>query len=201
MITGDIKRLVEENTLGLVATVTPDGAPAVSPKATVVVLDETRLAFSNLRSPKTIRNISVNPAVELNFVDVFRRQAARITGTARYVGQGTPECDDLMQRFSAWQDLQSRMKGIVVIDVTQAQLILSPAYDNGAKEDDMRRAWLETYTKLHGGVIGGLDHVQHALSHDLAYFARGYSSLRSGLRGHAAMRRAAFAALECCEQT
>ena len=38
-------KLIEENTIGLVATVTPDGFPAVSPKATMIVLDGTHIAF------------------------------------------------------------------------------------------------------------------------------------------------------------
>ena len=74
------KKLIKENTIGLVATVTPDGYPAVSPKATTIVLDSTHLAFIDLRSPKTKRNIKANPFVELNYIDVFRRQACRIKG-------------------------------------------------------------------------------------------------------------------------
>ena len=111
MLSTKMRALIEENTLGLVATVTPDGRPAVSPKATTVVVDERRLAFSNLRSPNTVRNIRANPAVELNFIDVFRRQACRVAGTARYVERGDPRFDELMPLFSAWSDLVERMQG------------------------------------------------------------------------------------------
>ena len=53
MLTKEMEKLIKENTIGLVATVTPDGYPAVSPKATTIVLDSTHLAFIDLRSPKT----------------------------------------------------------------------------------------------------------------------------------------------------
>ena len=39
---------------GAVATVNADGTPAVSPKATFVVVDDQRVAFGNIRSPATV---------------------------------------------------------------------------------------------------------------------------------------------------
>ena len=60
MITARMRRLIEENTIGFVATVTPDGAPSVSPKGTMVVLDDAHVAFADIRSPQTVRNIRAN---------------------------------------------------------------------------------------------------------------------------------------------
>ena len=79
MLTSEMRRLINENTIGLVATVTPEGKPAVSPKATSVVLSPSEIAFLDIRSPKTRQNIKANPNVELNYVDVFRRKACRLT--------------------------------------------------------------------------------------------------------------------------
>ena len=55
MLTPEMKTLIEENTLGLVATVTPDGKPAVSPKATTVVLspNEIAVSYTHLTLPTT----------------------------------------------------------------------------------------------------------------------------------------------------
>ena len=80
MLTKRMEKLIKENTIGLVATITPDGYPAVSPKATTVVLDSTHLAFIDLRSPKTKRNIKANPSVELNYIDVFDARPAGLKG-------------------------------------------------------------------------------------------------------------------------
>ena len=151
MITGEMKQIIEENTVGLVATIDPEGFPAVSPKGTMLVLDERTLAFSNIRSPQTIRNIEMNSAVEINFFDPFRRQACRLRGRAVYAEKGSTRFEALRPLFAAkWDAFIPRMRGFVVVDVERAQIVLSPVYDDGAKEADLRKQWLETYSGLHG---------------------------------------------------
>jgi len=46
-----MKRVVEEQRLGFVATVCPDGTPNLSPKGTTAVWDDDHLVFANIRSP------------------------------------------------------------------------------------------------------------------------------------------------------
>ncbi len=46
----DMKRVVLEQRLGFVATVTPDGRPNLSPKGTTTVLDDERLLFEDILS-------------------------------------------------------------------------------------------------------------------------------------------------------
>ena len=149
MITTEMRRLIEENTIGLVATVTSDGFPSVSPKGTTVYIDGTHVDFSDLRSPGTVRNIQHQPAVELNFLDIFRRQACRLRGIARYHKRGAAQFTELLPRFQTWEALAERMRGIVVVEVSKAELILSPAYDAGGTEVALRQQWLEYYTRLH----------------------------------------------------
>ena len=148
MLTPEMTALIRENTLALVATVTPEGEPAVSPKATVVVLGAARLAFSDLRSPGTKRNLAANPACELAFVDVFRRKAVRVRGQGRYHARDTAEFDALMPHFAVWDDLQPRMQGIFDIAVARAEMVLSPAYDVGAEEATLAAGWLARYRSL-----------------------------------------------------
>ena len=128
----EMRRLIEENTLGLVATVTPDGAPNVWPKATTVVLDDRHLVFSDLRSPRTVANSRANPRVEINYVDIFRRLAVRVTGTAQYHPRSGPRYAGLLAHYADRGPLVERMRGFVEVEVTAAQLIRSPAYDMGA---------------------------------------------------------------------
>ena len=73
MLTDDMKRIIQEYPLGFVATAAPDGTPNVSPKGTFIVLDDQTIAFGEIRSPGTIRNLRVNPRLEVNFVDPFVR--------------------------------------------------------------------------------------------------------------------------------
>ena len=145
MLTKEMEKLIKENTIGLVATVTPDGYPAVSPKATTIVLDSTHLAFIDLRSPKTKRNIKANPFVELNYIDVFRRQACRIKGKATYIERDDKKFDGMSKNFIAWSSLFEKAKGVFVVEILNAQKILSPAYDDGADEELLKSEWLAKY--------------------------------------------------------
>lgn len=148
MLTKEMEKLIKENTIGLVATVTPDGYPAVSPKATTIILDSNHLAFINLRSPKTARNIKANPSVELNYIDVFRRRACRIMGRATYIEREDKKFNEMSKNFTAWSSLLKKAKGIFVVEVLNAQEILSPAYDDGADEETLKTEWLAKYQTL-----------------------------------------------------
>jgi predicted pyridoxine 5'-phosphate oxidase superfamily flavin-nucleotide-binding protein len=55
MLSPDMKRIIEQQRLGFVATAAPDGTPNLSPKGTFVVLDDATIAFGEIRSPGTIR--------------------------------------------------------------------------------------------------------------------------------------------------
>ncbi len=145
VITPAMRQLIERNTVGFVATVTPEGKPAVSPKGTSVVLDEKTIAFGDLRSPGTLRNLARNPAVEINYLDVLSRKAVRLSGTARHVARGTRAFDELLPRFQAWSALVPRLRGVVIVDVVAASLIASPVYDIGATEEDLRKHWSMFY--------------------------------------------------------
>ena len=83
MLTAEMKKLISEHRAGMVATVNDDGTPSVSPKATFVILNDTTIAFGNLRSPGTIKNIGKRSAAEVCFIDVLARKAVRVSGTAR----------------------------------------------------------------------------------------------------------------------
>ena len=97
MLTPDMKRVIEEQRLGFAATAAPDGTPNVSPKGTFVVLDDRTIAFGEIRSPGTIRNLRANPRIEVNFVDVFVRKD-RVGGPARPQSQGGHSCDPSLDR-------------------------------------------------------------------------------------------------------
>ena len=88
MLTPDMKRIIEEQRLGFVATAAADGTPNVSPKGTFVVLDDVTIAFGEIRSPGTIRNLRVNARIEVNFVDPFVRRGYRFAGTATSLSAG-----------------------------------------------------------------------------------------------------------------
>jgi predicted pyridoxine 5'-phosphate oxidase superfamily flavin-nucleotide-binding protein len=81
-LTPDMQRVVLEQSLGFVATVTPDGRPNLSPKGTTTVFDANHLMFADVASPQTVANLASNPNVEVNVVDPIVRKGYRFKGTA-----------------------------------------------------------------------------------------------------------------------
>jgi uncharacterized protein len=146
MLTPDMKRIIQEQRLGFVATADRDGVPNVSPKGTFVVLDDETIAFGEIRSPGTIGNLRINPRIEVNFVDPFVRKGYRFAGTAIVVERGDGTFDTLLGRFRS--ALAPRMRAIVTITVTKALPLTSPVYDDGATEPELRRAWTTRFRKL-----------------------------------------------------
>ena len=148
-LTPPMKQLIENYTAGAVATVNEDGLPAVSPKATFVVVEDDCIAFGNIRSPGTVANIRLCPEVEVNFIDVLTRRAVRVRGTAQILDKETEGGQRLMPFFEAlWAPYIELMDNFVSIAITRAELILSPAYEVGHTAEDLRRVNLEKLSKL-----------------------------------------------------
>ena len=148
MLTEEMKALIRAFSAGSVATVNADGTPSVSPKATFVILDDETLAFGNLRSPGTLVNLRANPAVEVCFTDVLARKAVRVTGTAFIVDKSKAP-QHVWDAFNeAWADYVPYMPEFVVIKVSAVDLILSPAYDFGSTETELKAVNLERLKRL-----------------------------------------------------
>jgi len=86
MLSDTLQDFVNEWKLGHIATMGPDG-PNVSPKGTFQALDAARIAFAEIRSPNTMRNLDHDDRVEVNMVDVFSRKGARFRGNADHRSQ------------------------------------------------------------------------------------------------------------------
>jgi len=141
ILTADMQRVIEQQRLAYVATVCPDGTPNVSPKGTLAVWDDDTLIFADIRSPRTVANLRANPAVEINVVDPLLRKGYRFKGT------GTVHADDAKfiagMEFFRMRGVASPIRAIVLVTVTRALPVISPAYDQGASEDEVRARWLE----------------------------------------------------------
>ena len=146
MLTADMKRTIQEQRLGFIATIGHDGAPSLSPKGTFVVLDDDTIAFGDIRSPGTLRNLMADPRVEVNFVDPFVRKGYRLAGTATVVRRDDETFDALLDQLQS--SLASRIRAIVTITVTRALPLTSPVYDSGQSEASVRRAWTARFRAL-----------------------------------------------------
>jgi predicted pyridoxine 5'-phosphate oxidase superfamily flavin-nucleotide-binding protein len=150
ILTEEMQRVVNEQRLGFVATVCPDGTPNLSPKGTTTVWDEDHLIFADIHSPTTIENLRHNPALEINVIDHFVRKGFRFKGTATLHSEGTMFESAL--DFYRQRGTTNAIKTIVLMHVTSARPLISPAYDRGPSEEEVRAKWETYYTSLHRDV-------------------------------------------------
>ena len=154
ILTDDMQRVVREQSLGFVATVCPDGTPNLSPKGTLTVWDDDHLVFADIRSPATLRNLRINPAVEINVVDPIVRKGYRFKGTATVVDRGQLK-DEVREFYSSrWIDTgksrgELELRSFVLIRVEEALPLVSPSYDDPkVTEEEVRAAWWKHHQSL-----------------------------------------------------
>lgn len=141
ILTDTMKRFIEEQRLGYVATVSPDGTPNLSPKGTTAVWDDDHLIFFDICSPGTVANLRGNPAVEINVVDVFSGKGFRFKGCAEVVSEGPrfEQALDFYRRRGGKFSVGSRprINAAVFVRVERARPLVSPAYELGETESEI----------------------------------------------------------------
>jgi len=129
--------MVAEVGLAYVATVSPDGLPNLSPKGTLKVIDEHTLAFGDLASPGTMRNLEHTPYVDINVVDVFRRRGYRFRGRAE-ISDDPALVAFLREGLGADYPLRRAVR----VTVEETRSLISPIYwVTGASEDEVIEIW------------------------------------------------------------
>ena len=145
----DMRRVVAEQSLAFFATVNADGTPNLSPKGTIRCWGDHELVFAHVHSPGTVRNLRTNPAIEINVVDPIVRKGYRFRGQGRVVESG-PEWEDVLVMYrETTVRADERIKAVVIIDVSAAEPLTSPAYDLGMSEDEVRGQWMERWRGLY----------------------------------------------------
>jgi uncharacterized protein len=142
VLTEEMQRVVRTQRLGFIATVCPDGTPNLSPKGTTNVWDDDHLVFADIRSPGTVSNLRHNPALEINVVDVVLRKGYRFKGTAEVLTDG-PLYEEALALYRK-PGVRFPIRSIVMVKVERALPLISPVYDLGLTEDEVRSKW-QTY--------------------------------------------------------
>ena len=145
ILTEDMRRVVDEQHLGYVATVCPDGTPNLSPKGSLAVWDDDHLVFADIDSPGTVDNLRRNPAVEINVVDPLTRLGYRFKGTATIYEGGAMYEEGLV--FYAGRGVTLPIHALVLIHVDRAFTLVSPAYDHSSAES-IRTRWVAYWRQL-----------------------------------------------------
>ena len=148
IVTEQMKAIAANHPVGIVGTVNADGTPNVSPKGTMVVLDDDSIVFGEIASPGTLANLRARPAMEINFVDVLARRCFRAKGLAEATPRGDAEFQDLLPHFDRWGELAERIRHIVRLRVTRALVVATPAYALGLTEEELKAQWKAHFAAL-----------------------------------------------------
>ena len=143
IITEKIKNFVNFQKLGYVATISADNTPNLSPKGTIIVLDESSLAFADIHSPQTVENLKRNPSIEINVVDPFSRRGYRFKGIAEIISTGD-KFDKIISHYKE-TGVKSSIKTIITVKIEKLSEILSQLYDLGYTEEELKAKWKKHY--------------------------------------------------------
>ena len=83
----------------LLATTTKDGRPNIGPKGSVVVLDDSTLAYGELTGKQSYQNVLENPQVAIAVVDYEKFSGYRFSGTVELERSGELY-DQFARRFA-----------------------------------------------------------------------------------------------------
>jgi predicted pyridoxine 5'-phosphate oxidase superfamily flavin-nucleotide-binding protein len=146
IISKEIREFVNQERLGFIATVCPDGTPNLSPKGTTIAWDSERLAFADIHSPGTVTNLQSNPSIEINVVDIFSRKGYRFKGLAEVLSDG----ELFTEILSHYRKTGSKhsINRIVVVKVDRVLPVHSPAYDTHLSEDEIRHRWIQYWSEM-----------------------------------------------------
>ena len=142
-ITEEIKNFVNFQKLGYVATISADNTPNLSPKGTIIALDELHLAFADIHSPQTVENLRHNSSIEINVVDPFRRRGYRFKGIAEIISSGK-KFNEMISYYKE-SGVKSSIKSIILVKIEKMSEVLSPLYDLGYTDEELKTKWKKHY--------------------------------------------------------
>ena len=143
LISSEIRNFVNYQKLGYVATVSADNTPNLSPKGTIIAIDESHLAFADIRSPQTIENLRQNSSIEINVVDPIHRKGFRFKGNGNITDKGK-QFEDILEQYKK-NGVKSKINAIVIVTVDTLHEVTSPSYDLGITEDELVLKWKKYY--------------------------------------------------------
>ncbi len=145
-ISESIKKFLNVQKLGYVATISENDTPNLSPKGTIIAWDENTLAFADIRSPNTMRNLEKNPNLEINVVDPLLRKGFRFKGKGTIIKNG--QTYEAILNHYRENGIKSSIGGIVLVAVSEIREVTSPLYDQGFSEEEIKIKWKKYFLDL-----------------------------------------------------
>ena len=88
----------------------------------------------------------MRPTAEINVVDPIARKGFRFKGDCRVYSEGA-EFEELVA-FLRSKGAKSRIRSVIVMKVERAHPLVSPVYDSGATEREVRKRQMERLHEL-----------------------------------------------------
>jgi len=145
-ISESVKHFLDEQKLGYVATISENNTPNLSPKGTIIAWDDKTLAFADIHSPNTIKNLKCNPYLEINVVDPLLRRGYRFSGKGSVIRTGQ-KFETILSHYRK-NGIRSPINSIVLVDVDKVSQVISPLYDLGLSESEIKEKWKKYFADL-----------------------------------------------------
>ncbi|HZQ36742.1 MAG TPA: pyridoxamine 5'-phosphate oxidase family protein, partial [Dehalococcoidia bacterium] len=113
------------------------------------------IVFADICSPGTVENLRERPGIEINIVDQVSRRGFRLKGSATVHDDGP-----LFERGLAFyrrRGSKSQIRSIVLVRVERVLPVISPAYDQGQTEPEIRASWRAYWHRLYEGAAEGVE--------------------------------------------
>ncbi len=127
LLTKDIRTSISKSVLCWLATVSAEGKPNVSPKEAWTDFGD-KIIIANIASPGSERNIRVNPAVCISFVDILVQKGWQLSGSARVIDADGQEYLEYHTSLIAMIGERYPIRSIFEVEVRSAKPILAPSY-------------------------------------------------------------------------
>ena len=145
-ISESVKQFLDQQKLGYIATISENNTPNLSPKGTIIAWDDKTLVFADIHSPNTIKNLERNPHLEINVVDPLLRRGYRFSGKGSVIKTGG-EFEAILTHYRK-NGIRSQINSIVLVDVDKVSQVISPLYDLGLSESEIKEKWKKYFANL-----------------------------------------------------
>lgn len=146
MIDNTVRDEIDRAVLCWLATVSKDGIPNVSPKELWRVHDHATIVIADIASGGSVRNLRINPACCVSFVDVFRQKGFKLTGAALIIGPKDDDFEYMSAPLRAVAGARFFVRNVIAVTVQQVAPIVAPSYSlHKASEEEMMASSFKTY--------------------------------------------------------
>jgi hypothetical protein len=100
--------------------------------------------------PATVSNLRRNPSAEINVVDPMVRKGYRFKGVASVVTEGAlfERILDFYRTERNLDEGRTRIRSFVMVKINEAMPLISPAYDQGLTEEQIREKMQQYFDSL-----------------------------------------------------